>query len=303
MGTRLAALMAAATLTVVACSQTAPDGGVVGSSCGGRVVEVVASVDQWGDIAQQLGGECAQVTTAVANSSIDPHDFEPTPSDLAAFDEADLVVVNGAGYDAWASGVVEALPAQPDVVDAAVVNRVSAGANPHLWYSPEYVAETARAITRQLSAQSPDAAGYFAARQAAWTESMRPYYAEIARIRKQAAGKPFGATEPLFDYMADALGLVNRTPAGYRRSSANEGEPSPGDLKDFKAALEGHQMAVLIFNSQVSGAVPEMIERDAREASVPVVAVTETVVPGASSFADWQVSQLRALAGALGVRG
>lgn len=60
---------------------------------------VVASVNQWGSLAQQLGGSCAAVTSLINSTSADPHDYEPTPADLAKLSRADIVVLNGAGYD------------------------------------------------------------------------------------------------------------------------------------------------------------------------------------------------------------
>jgi zinc/manganese transport system substrate-binding protein len=59
----------------------------------------VVTVDQWGDIVSDLAGACGEVTTIIKSSSIDPHDYEPTPADSAKFDRAKLVVVNGLDYD------------------------------------------------------------------------------------------------------------------------------------------------------------------------------------------------------------
>src|SRR5947209_18736195 len=56
-----------------------------GAACPTTPVNVVVSVDQWGDIVSALGGECAKVTTVLASSSVDPHDFEPSPAAAAPF--------------------------------------------------------------------------------------------------------------------------------------------------------------------------------------------------------------------------
>src|SRR5215212_9213154 len=59
--------------------------------CPGEIVDVVVSVGQWSDLARRLGGDCATVTTVLASSAVDPHDFEPRPADIAAFEGADVV--------------------------------------------------------------------------------------------------------------------------------------------------------------------------------------------------------------------
>lgn len=303
---RLVALLAAAPVLLAACSSSAAvsssPGSASGSSdCPVTPVTVVVSVDQWGDIVSQLGGSCATVHTIVASSAVDPHDFSPSPADLAKFTGAALVVVNGAGYDTWATQVLATLSPKPAVVDAANVVGVSSGANPHLWYGPDYVTRTADAVTAQLQALAPGASAYFTAQHTAWLQSMKPYFSLIASIKAAAAGKTYGATESIFDYMAAALGLVDKTPQGYQNASTNGSEPAPGDVQAFQQMLAGRQLDVLIFNTQTVGAVPDQIRQAATSASVPVVDVTETVAPGATSFVGWQVAQLTALAKALGV--
>jgi len=269
--------------------------------CPTAPVDVVVSVDQWGDVVTELGGACTQVTTVLASSSVDPHDYEPAPADAASFGGAQLIVVNGADYDHWATDLAAtAAPAAP-VVNAATVTGTADGANPHLWYSPSAVTAVADAVTAELSRIDPAAAGYFAERRSAFTTTLQPYTDLIGRIKTVAAGKTYAATESIFDYQAQALGLVNKTPEGYQRAAAAEAEPSPADIDAFQNALAGKQIDVLIFNTQTEGAIPEQIRAAAEQNGVPVVDMTETVPPGETSFVGWQDKQLTWLAEALGV--
>ena len=93
-------------LTLGACSSTdtadAPRG-----DCPVEPVSVVATVNQWGQIVEQLGGDCVTVDTIISGSAADPHDYEPTPADSAAFEDADLAVLNGLAYDNWARRACE----------------------------------------------------------------------------------------------------------------------------------------------------------------------------------------------------
>ncbi|MCW2561326.1 MAG: cation transporter periplasmic cation-binding protein [Mycobacterium sp.] len=272
-----------------------------GTACPTTPINVVVSVDQWGDIVSALGGECAKVTTVLASSSVDPHDFEPSPADAATFASAQLVVVNGADYDPWASKFAANSAPNAPVVDAGVVTKTAAGSNPHLWYSPPAVNAVADAITAELDKLAPEAKSYFADQRKAFTTSQAPYDKVISAIKAGATGKTYAATETVFDYMAAAVGLVDKTPPGYQTASANETDPSPGDLDAFRRALADHQINVLIYNTQTEGSVPQQIRSAAEAAGVPVVEVTETVPPGTTSFEAWQVAQLNALAKALGV--
>ena len=300
-------------------------------ACPGELVDVVVSVAQWGTIVERLAGDCADVTTVLASATADPHSFEPTTGDIAAFSSADLVVVNGAGYDSWAEAALSNVSDQPVVVDVAEVaglaeehtedehteeehgdeehaedehgeqehGHTHGGTDPHLWYEPAVVQDTAAAVTEALTDLSPDAADHFAERAADWDAELAPYLAAVEELRPLAEGRSYAATETVFDRMAAAVGLTDVTPEGYRRSAANDGEPAPGELAAFRTALADGSVDVLVHNSQTSGSVPDQLVAAAEDAGVPVVAVTESPRADDGSFVAWQVAQLQALIDAL----
>ncbi|MCW2530695.1 MAG: hypothetical protein JWP62_265 [Blastococcus sp.] len=297
------AALALITLGLAACTGGSGDGSTVATgdpaACPADVLDVVVSVGQWGDITRTLGGDCATVTTIVASGAVDPHDFDPGTADLAAFSGADLVVLNGAGYDTWAADAVATLDPEPALVNAADIARVEEGADPHLWYDPATVQATAAAITDELTALSPDAADYFAGQATAWQEELAPYLAAVDSLRGTAAGRTYAGTEPVFDRMAAAIGLTDVSPEGYRRASSNHSDPAPGDLVAFEAALANGMADVLIYNTQTSGSVPEQLRAAADGAGVPVVEVSESPADASGSFVAWQLAQLSELSDAL----
>lgn len=284
-------------------SPAAPNGTAApGPACPVVPVRVVVSVDQWSDIVRQLGGQCTQVTTVLANGAADPHDFEPTAGDLASFGNAQLVVLNGAGYDGWAAKAVDTLSSRPPVVDAGAVVGAGDGANPHLWYSPAAVDDVAAAVTARLRELSPGASAYFDERAVAWNTWMQPYGDAIAAVKQRSEGGTCGATESVYDLMAQAVGLRDMTPTGYQRAVMNESEPAPGMVHEFEQDMKAGSIKVLFFNPQTEGAMSEQVRDAARTAGIPVVEVTESA-PAGTSFVDWQVAQLRDLEAALGPPG
>jgi zinc/manganese transport system substrate-binding protein len=268
-------------------------------SCPGEVVDVVVSVGQWGDAARQVGGDCANVTTIVASGAVDPHDFEPGTADLAAFSDADLVLVNGADYDHWAEDAASSQDPEPPVLSVAEVLDAPEGGDPHLWYEPEAVHAVAPALADELAELSPDAADVFRANAATWQADLRGYLDAVLALGSTASGRTYAATETVFDRMAASLGLVDATPEGYRRSVSNESEPAPGDLAAFEAALADGSVDVLVYNTQTSGTVPDQLRTAAEDAGVPVVEVTESPSDADGSFVAWQLAQLSALSDAL----
>ena len=302
--TRVVALVALAAVIGIgaaACSDDDTAGGTPEGDCPVAPVSVVVSVDQWGDIVSDLAGDCAEVTTIIDGSAGDPHEFEPTPSDIAAFEGADVVVVNGLGYDTWATDAVDALSDKPTVVDAGAIGGFSDGDNPHVWYDPTVVRETATAVTQALQDVSVDEAEeYYTSRFQDWEASMQPYDAAVERLKAGATGRTYAATESVFDLMAGAIGLSDLTPTGYQDAAANESEPAAADVAEFESLLKGGTVDVLVFNTQTEGALPDQLRTVAEGADVPVVEVTETV-PDDTTFVEWQVDQLNALATALGL--
>lgn len=295
------ALLLATPFALAACGSEETQQPEAGGNCVTTPVNVVVSVDQWGDIVSALGGDCAKVTTVVAGSSVDPHDFEPAPADAAKFQGAQLVVINGGHYDEWATKLAQSTA--PDaIVLRAVGESDESSANPHAWYNPAAVTGVADAVTEELSQMAPQAKDYFAQRRAEFTTSMEPYQQLITDIKTKAPGKRYAATEAVFDDLAAAVGMVNVTPAGFQAASSNHTDPSPADLDAFMRLLADHGADVLIYNTQTEGSVPQQIRAAAEGAGIPVVDVTETVAPGADSFEAWQVNQLTALAKALGVQ-
>jgi zinc/manganese transport system substrate-binding protein len=293
-------------LLVTACSSsTGGAGGSTGTTADGPPcptdpIVVVVTVDQWGDIVRGLAGNCAEVTTIIKGADVDPHEYEPTPADNAEFLHADLVVMNGLGYDEWANKVVDTLSPRPAVVDAGKVVGLTNGDNPHVWYDPTYVPQIAAAITAELGILLPGTGTYLPDRAVAWADALQPYVDEVTAVKAVAAGRTYAATESVFDDMATAVGLVDATPDGYRTAAANESDPSPADINAFEELLRAKKVDVLIVNTQTEGSLPARLRSVANGAGVPIVEVTETVPAGQTSFVTWQLDQLHALRQALG---
>ncbi len=294
-----------AVLVISGCSSDsssdASDSGetTASGSCpeGDSTLSISASVDQWGDIAAQLAGDCGTVDTVITSSSVYPHDYEPTSSDVQKMTSAQVAVINGADYDPWAQKALA--DSDVAVVDAGTVCNAEEGANPHLWYSPDCVMKMGSAIADAYEKADESTKSYFENAENQWTEDMKSYTDAVAATKEIADGKTYGATESVFDYMATAVGMKNDTPQGYQNASKNESDPAPGDIQAFQSALTNNDMNVLIFNTQTEGPVPSQLQDTAESANVPVVDVTETVPEDAQTFQEWQINQLDSLQQAL----
>ena len=194
--TAFATALAALLLALTGCSvSSGPQGAAVAradqAACPGKVLTVVVSISQWRDLTEHLAGACATVTTVLASAAVDPHEFEPGTAAIAAFSDADLIVLDGAGYDQWAADAVANLDPRPVVLTAASV--AGHPRNPHLWYDPAVVRGLSAAVTARLSALIPRAAGYLAARHQDWITTLQPYDRRSPRCGR---GPRAGTTPP-----------------------------------------------------------------------------------------------------------
>jgi zinc/manganese transport system substrate-binding protein len=265
------------------------------------IVSAVVTISAWGSVVAQLGGEHVRETTIIANPGIDPHDYEPTPADARAMASAQLVVVNGAGYDSWADKMLAANPtAGRVVVDVGRAVGVPTGGNPHRWYSPTDVAVVARTVTAALQQLDPAQADYFAQQHDRFVHvALASYDALIGAIRARYGGTPVGASESIAAPLAAALGLRIITPARFLNAISEGIDPSSADKRTIDAQIAHRQIKVYIYNRQNSTPDVAAEVRSARAHGIPVVPITETLPAPTMTFQSWQVQQLRAIADAL----
>ena len=259
---------------------------------------VVAAENFYGDIARQIGGDRVEVASILSNPDQDPHLFETTPTIVRQIAAARIVILNGADYDAWMDKLLKAAPrvGRTVLAVAELVNK-KAGDNPHLWYDPATMPTLARALADAFSKADPAHAADYAARLATVLASLERIGGKVAEIRAKYAGVAITATEPVFGYMASALGLKVRNER-LQMAVMNDTEPSARDIAPFEQDLKEHRVRVLLYNKQTSTKLTQRMLEIARRAKIPVVGVTETQ-PMGMSYQDWMLTQLAELQNAL----
>ena len=254
-------------------------------------IAVVAAENFYGDIARQIGGDRVAVVSIMNSPDQDPHLFETTPGIVRQIAAAQLAIVNGADYDPWMEKLLAAAP-QPNrkVIIAADLVHKKPGDNPHLWYDPATIPVVAKAITAGLSVADAAHKDDYAARLTAFLGSLKPLNDKIAAIRGKYAGAPATASEPVFGYMAQALGLKMRNES-FQLSVMNDTEPSARDVAGFEQDLKDHKVRVMFYNKQASSKIVQHLVALARAGKIPVVGVTETTPPDLS-YQDWMLGEL-----------
>lgn len=284
------ALALAGTLVLGGCGSSPATG------AGGKVA-VVAAEDTYGNVAAQIGGRYVSVTSVESNPNTDPHTYEVTPGVAEAVSSAQLVIQNGVGYDSFMNKLEAASPSSGRLlVDVqSLLGLPDDTPNPHLWYKPTTMPKVADALADDLSKLDPEHSAYFEANAASFVSSLKPWLAAIASFKARYAGTPVATTEPVADYLLQAMGADNLTPFGLQADIMTGVDPSPQDVSLQTSLFNQHKVKVFVYNQQVTDALTQSFVSSARSAGVPLVGVYETMPTPGYRYQTWMLAETRAL--------
>jgi len=291
----VAALLLAGALIATGCSNGSS------SSPAGKAVRAVAAENFWGSIVAQVGGSHVTVTSIIKDPNADPHSYEPVSQDARTVADAQYVIVNGAGYDAWVDKLITANPSSGrTVLDVGDFFGKKEGDNPHMWYNPDYVKQIVGKIRDDLKTIDPgDASAFDQSAQQYLDIGLKQYNGLISETNSKYAGTPVGATESIFAYMAPALGLDLITPPSYMKAVSEGTDISAADEAAVEQQIDQREIKVLVYNSQNTPPNIQILLNKAKAQGIPTATITETLVPATATFQDWQSTELQGIEDAL----
>lgn len=272
----------------------------VSNSTSVQQIQIVAAENFWGSLMQQIGGKYVNVTSIVTDPNADPHEYESSAADARYIANANMVIVNGVGYDDWALKLISANNNPNQVVlNVADLLSVPNGSNPHLWYNPVYVNKTVKQMYLDLVKIDPSHAAYYQQQYANVTSSLAKVDARMTEIRDQFAGTKVASTESIFVYLANATNLDLISPPAFMNAVAEGTDPPAQSVSQFENQLENGSVSVLVYNEQTVTPLTQQIKQIATQYNVTIVGVTETIQPPDVSFQVWMNAQLLQLQNAL----
>jgi zinc/manganese transport system substrate-binding protein len=293
----LVAMLLGIAVLVAGCGRSGP--AAAGSSPG--KVQVVAAENFWGSVAAQLGGEKVAVSSIIDNPNTDPHSYEPTATDGVRIARSQMAIVNGIGYDTWASKLLAANPSSSRaVLNIGNLLALGEGDNPHQWYSPESVQRvTERIVADYKRLDRKDSTYFDRQRKTFETVDLAEYDRLRTEIRSRYAGVPVGYSESIFAPLGESLGLKLMTPYSFAKAIAEGADVSAHDKETVDRQAETRAIKIWVYNSQNATPDVQRVNQLAREAHIPVTTITETLSPASATFQQWQSAQLKSLLAAL----
>ncbi len=283
----------------------------------GTIIHVVAAENFWGSLISQLGGNLTSVLSIVSDPNADPHEYEANTSDAVAIADANLVIVNGVGYDDWALQLIASSDtAGQEILNVGTLNQVYVTGgivtgNPHLWYNPLYVNHTLIAMYDDLVALQPSSRAVFqqnfenlntSEAGGAGGISIDQLYARANQIKAEFAGTVVASTESIFVYLANYTGLDLVSPPAFMEAIAEGNDPPAASVSLFECQIESGYVKVLVYNVQTVTPITTTIKGIAATSNVTTTFVSETIQPPDTSFQVWMYGQYDNLLNALNAK-
>jgi zinc transport system substrate-binding protein len=276
---------------------------------------VVASLFPLADFARHVAGDRAVVTSLVP-PGVEPHDWEPSPRDVAEVRKATLFVYSGAGFEEAADRILQELaggvgPVPVDASAGLTLLEAPAGGgpataaarvkDPHVWLDPLLAQRQVDAIAEGLARVDPAGARTYRDNAAAYRARLGELHDAFTAGLARCARREVVTSHAAFGYLTARYGLVQMPVMGI----APESEPSPADLARLVRFARQRQVTHIFFESLVSPRVAETLARELGAKTLvlnPVEGLTQEEAVAGRDYLALMRTNLDHLRTALGCR-
>ena len=259
------------------------------------VVKVLATTNVWGDIAKQLGGDWVEVTVILDDPMQDPHSYEASARDQLAVNDAEVIVMNGGGYDEFMTALIQAAD-EVKIVQMAVPTHESTGQsdvhahshdNEHVWYDFDAVDEFSQNFVAALTDLRPESFTDVNSNYDAFKLELDNLQTRLEGLAGHSLGLGVLATEGVGNLLLEHAGFENLTPEALADAIEEETEVPPAALAKAETLIKNNLVAILVTNAQVEDQVSERLRKLAEAEGVPVVQLSELLPDEGMNYFDW----------------
>lgn len=235
---------------------------ITGPAAAADRIQVVASFSILGDMVRQVTGDLAEVTTIVGPDA-DAHIYEPSASDAKAVAGADVIFVNGLGFETWSNALIETSGGDAQVfvaTEGVEPLLVDGEIDPHAWNA----LTNGMIYVRNIAAGMAEAD---AANAATYRANADAYVEQLGKVHDNAVSEFSALPEErrtvvtahdAFGYLEQAYGLTFLAPVGID----TDAEPSASDLAALIDHLNEIGAGALFVENITSPALVEQISRE-----------------------------------------
>lgn len=268
-----------------------------------RTLPVVATFYPHAFFAQAVGGDLVSVKTLVPPGS-EPHDYDPSPRDIAALNGTKVFIFNGAGIERWTDKVISSWSADSvQIVNASETVELQADErnllNPHYWLDPIAVQKEIDSISVALTKADPLHQSAYEQNAATMIQRLLDLDNHIRSELSSCTNRTVIASHDAFGYFARRYMLTVVPISGL---SPDE-EPSPARMAEIADFARANSVKYIFFESLVSPRLSDTIAQEVGAQTLvfnPLEGLTEDEIRQGKDYFTVQEENVRNLKIALG---
>lgn len=252
---------------LAACGTDAKDDGKV---------SVVASFYPFAYVVEQVGGSFVNVSN-LTTPGTEPHDLELKPKQVAAVQDASLVVYQAHFQAAVDQAVDQAKRSDKDTLDVASLVTLKPAVeeeghdehagedghdhgdeDPHTWLDPVNMIAVTKGVSTRLAAADPAHADDYAANAAKLIAELTDLDASFTEGLKTCRTRTIVTSHAAFQYLAARYDLHQVAIAGIDPGN----EPSPSQLADITQLVRKDKITTIFTEELVSPAIADTIAKE-----------------------------------------
>ena len=231
------------------------------------------------EFTKNIVGDKADVELLIP-STIEPHDWEPTPKDIGNIQNADLFVYNSDDMETWVADIEASINNDKvSIVEASKgIELIEASeeeeehehdeeghehehsheADPHVWLSPVLAQQEVQTITDAIVKADPENKEYYEAESSEYLEELKALDEKYKTELAKKTSNEFITQHTAFSYLAKEYGLVQVPISGISPSE----EPSAAKLAELKNYAQDHKINVIYFEELTSSKVADTLANE-----------------------------------------
>lgn len=212
------------------------------------------------DFTSKIAGDKAEVVNLVSDGT-EPHEWEPSTSDMINLESADMLIYNGAGMEHWIDKITESLENDIILVEASdgvtlIDDELTQGnSDPHVWLDAKNAKIEIENIKNALVQADEANAEYYEANYEKYAKMFDELDEELTSRIKELDNKNIIVSHEAFSYLCKAYGLT-QTSIGDLEADA---EPDAKRLAEIVEFAKSNQVTTIFFEELVSPKMANVI--------------------------------------------
>lgn len=261
---------------------------------------VVASIYPVYEFTRQVAGSSARVVSLVP-AGVEPHDWEPSPQDIAQVRRARLFVENGAGLEPWAAKLLAEIDSKTTAAVSATTGIALEDGDPHVWLDPVLARSQVETIRAALARVDPAGAPVYASQADAFTAKLRALDERFEAGLRDCARREVVVSHAAFGYLTRRYRLEQVPVMGL----APESEPSPAALAAIVRRARQRKVQAVFVETLVSARLADTLAREIGARTLvlnPIEGLTREESAAGKGYLDLMAANLANLREGLGCR-